>query len=89
MDVAQMSTELSYSLDYSSVCQVLEQRCSLHVFMCRLHGLGSKAHVFEHFCVCVGVLQSLPLELDGGERAVDLGELLFVPLLSFQSLKSR
>lgn len=64
--------------------------CSLlHVFMSRLHGLGSEAHVFEHFSVGVGVLQSLPLEFNGGQRPIDLLELLLVPLLSFQGLKCR
>lgn len=57
--------------------------------MGRLHGLGSEAHVLEHFSVGVGVLQSFSLELDGRQGAVDLGELLLIPLLSFQSLQSR
>lgn len=61
----------------------------LHVFMGRLHGLGSEAHVLEHFSVRVGVLQSLSLELDGRQCAINLGELLLIPLLSFQSLQSR
>lgn len=61
----------------------------LHVFMGRLHGLGSIAHVLEHFSVGVGVFQSLSLELNGGQRAVNLGELLLVPLLPLQSLQSR
>lgn len=64
--------------------------CSLsHVFMGRLHGLGSEAHVLEHFSVGVGVLQGLPLELDSRQRAVNLGELLLIPLLSFQGLQGR
>lgn len=54
-----------------------------------LHGLGSVADVLQHLCVSVGVLQSVSLELDGRQRSVDLGELLLVPFLSFQSLQSR
>lgn len=61
----------------------------LHVFMGRLHGLGSEAHVLEHFSVGIGIFQSFSLELDCRQRAVDLGELLLIPLLSFQSLQSR
>lgn len=60
-----------------------------HVFVGRLHGLCGEAHVFEHFRVGVGILQRLPLELDGWQRAVNLGQLLLVPLLSFQSLQRR
>lgn len=55
--------------------------------MGRLHGLGSKAHVLQHLRVGVGVFQCLPLELDGGQGAIDLGQLFLVPLLSFQSLQ--
>lgn len=54
-----------------------------------LHGLGSVADVLQHLCVGVGVLQSVSLELDGRQRSIDLGELLLVPFLSFQSLQSR
>ena len=53
-----------------------------------LHGLGSKAHILQDFCVGVRVLQSFSLELYGGERAVDLGELLLQALLSLQGLQS-
>lgn len=64
--------------------------CSLlQVFMGKLHGLGSEANVLEHFSVGVGVLQRVSLELDGRQRSINLGELLLVPLLSFQSLQSR
>lgn len=54
-----------------------------------LHGLGSVADVLQHLCVGVCVLQRVSLELDGRQRSVDLGELLLVPFLSFQSLQSR
>lgn len=54
-----------------------------------LHGLGSVADVLQHLSVGVGVLQSVSLELDSRQRSVDLGELLLVPLLSFQGLQSR
>ena len=59
----------------------------LHVFVGRLHGLGGEAHVLEDLCVGVGVLQGLPLELDGGQGAVDLGQLLLITLLPFQRLQ--
>lgn len=52
-----------------------------------LHGLGSKAHVLQDLRVGVRVLQSFPLELDGGERAVNLGELLLQALLPLQGLQ--
>lgn len=51
-----------------------------------LHGLGSVAHVLQDLCVGVRVLQSFPLKLDGGERAIDLGELLFQALLPLEGL---
>lgn len=51
-----------------------------------LHGFSSKAHVFQDLCVGVRVLQRLSLKLDGGERAIDLGELLLQTLLPLQSL---
>lgn len=57
--------------------------------MGKLHGLGSEANILEHFSVSVGVLQRVSLELYGRQRSIDLGKLLLVPLLSFQSLKSR
>lgn len=52
-----------------------------------LHGLGGEAHVLEHFCVSVGVLQSFSLILDGGQSAVDLSQLLFITLLPLQGLE--
>lgn len=61
----------------------------VHVFMGRLHGLSSKAHVLEYFSVSIGILQSLSLKLNGGQCAVNLGKLLLISLLSFQRLKSR
>lgn len=54
-----------------------------------LHGLGGVAHVLQHFCVGVSVLQRLPLELDGGQRPVDLSQLLLVALFPLQGLQSR
>lgn len=57
--------------------------------MGKLHGLGSEANILEHFSVSVGILQRISLELYGRQRSIDLGKLLLVPLLSFQSLKSR
>lgn len=53
-----------------------------------LHGLGGVAHVLQHFRVGVGVLQRLPLELDCGQRPVDLSQLLLVALFPFQGLQS-
>lgn len=60
-----------------------------HVLVCCLHGLGGVAHVLQHLRVGVGVLQRLPLELDGGQRPVDLGQLLLVALLPLQGLERR
>ena len=54
-----------------------------------LHGLGRKGQIVQDLRVGVRVLQRLPLKLDGGQRAVDLSELLLVPLLPFQSLQGR
>lgn len=59
----------------------------LHVFVRFLHGLGGDAHAFQNFGVGVGVLQSFPLELDGGQGAVDPAELLLVPLFPLQGLE--
>lgn len=50
--------------------------------MGRSHGLGRQAHAPQHLGVGVRVLQGLSLELDGGQGAVDLRELLLQPLLS-------
>lgn len=61
----------------------------LQVFMCILHSLRSVADVLQHLGVGVGVLKSVSLELDGRQCSVDLGKLLLVPFLSFQSLQSR
>lgn len=58
-----------------------------HVVVDLLHGLGSVAHVLQDLCVGVRVLQSFPLELDGGERAIDLRELLLQALLPLQGLQ--
>lgn len=55
----------------------------IHVFMRLLHGLGGEAHVFKDFGVGVGIFQGFPLELNGRERPVDPGELLFIPLFPF------
>lgn len=60
----------------------------LHVLVDLLHGLGSKTHVLQDLCVGVRVLQSFPLKLDGGERAIDLRELLLQSLLPLQGLQS-
>lgn len=60
-----------------------------HVVVGSLHGLGGIAHVLEHLCVGVGILQGLPLELDGGQGAIDLRQLLLIPLLALQSLQGR
>lgn len=51
-----------------------------------LHCLCSVAHVLEHFRVGVGVLERLPLELDGGQRTVDLSQLLLIALFPLQGL---
>lgn len=52
----------------------------LHVFVCFLHCLGSKAHVFENLGVGVGILKSFPLELNGWQGSVDPIQLLFISL---------
>lgn len=52
-----------------------------------LHGLGSIAHVLQDLRVGVRVLQSFPLKLDGGERAINLGELLLQTLFPLQGLQ--
>lgn len=59
----------------------------LHVLVDLLHGLSSEAHVLQDLCVGVRVLQSFPLKLDGGQRAIDLGELLLQALLPLQGLQ--
>lgn len=64
-----------------------QQHEHAHVVVGSLHGLGGVAHVLEHLGVGVGVLQGLPLELDGGQRAVDLCQLLLIPLLALQRLE--
>ena len=51
-----------------------------------LEGLGRVAHVLEDLGVGLCVLQSLPLELDGGERAVDLLQLLLQTFLFTQGV---
>lgn len=58
-----------------------------HVLVDGLHGSGREAHVPEHLGVGVRVLQGLPLELDGGQRAIDLRELSLQPLLSPEGLQ--
>lgn len=60
----------------------------LHVVVDLLHGLGSIAHILQDLSVGVGVLESFSLKLDGGECAVDLGELLLQTLLPLQGLQS-
>lgn len=50
--------------------------------MSGFHGFSSKAHVLQHFSVSVGILQGFPLKFDGRQRAVYLGKLLLVPLLT-------
>ena len=52
-----------------------------------LDGLGGVAHVLQDLRVGAGVLQRLPLELDGGQGPVDLGQLLLVALLPLQGLE--
>lgn len=68
-------------------------RSCVHVlsqlFVRGLHGLGGEAHVLQHFRVGVGVLERLPLELDGGQRAVDLLQLLAVAFFPLQGLQCR
>lgn len=59
----------------------------LRVLMDLLHGLGSIAHVLQDLRVGVRVLQSFPLKLDGGERAINLGELLLQTLFPLQGLQ--
>lgn len=59
----------------------------LHFFMLMLHCFGSHAHIFEDFSVGVGILQRLPLVLDGGQRPVDLIELFLIALFSLQGLE--
>lgn len=59
----------------------------LHVLVDLLHGLSSEAHVLQDLCVGVRVLQSFPLKLDGGQRAINLGELLLQALLPLQGLQ--
>lgn len=54
-----------------------------------LQSLRSKAHVLEHLGARVGVLQGFSLELNGRQGSINLGELLLIPLLSFQSLQCR
>lgn len=53
----------------------------LHVLVDALDGLGSIAHVLQDLCVGVGIFQSLSLELNGGEGAINLGKLLLQALL--------
>lgn len=60
---------------------------AIHVLVSVLHGLGGEAHVLEHFCVSVGVLQSFSLILNGGQGAVDLSQLLLITLLPLQGLE--
>lgn len=55
-----------------------------HGFVHVLQGLGSVAHILQDLCVCVRVLQSFPLELNGGECPIDLGQLLLEALLPLQ-----
>lgn len=53
-----------------------------HVVVDGFHGFGRKTHVLQHLGVGVRILQGLSLELDGGQRAINLRELLLKPLLS-------
>lgn len=57
-----------------------------HVFVCSLHSLCCESHILEHLGVSVGVLQCLPLELDGGQSSIDLGQLLLIAFLPLQCL---
>lgn len=50
--------------------------------------ISSALHGCEYRSICVGALQSLPLHLDRRERSIDLLQLLFVSLLSLESLDS-
>lgn len=59
----------------------------LHVFVDLLHGVGGIAHILQDLRVGVGVLQSFPLKLDGGEGPINLGELLLQALLPLQRLQ--
>lgn len=61
----------------------------VHVIVGGFHGLGGVAHVLEHLRIGVGVLQGLSLELNGRQRAVDLRQLLLIPLLALQGLEGR
>lgn len=60
-----------------------------HVLVDALDGLGSVAHGLQDLSVGVGILQCLPLELDGGEGPVNLSELLLKALLPLQCLEGR
>lgn len=55
-----------------------------HGFVHVLQGLGSVAHILQDLCVCVWVLQSFPLELNGGQCPINLGQLLLKALLPLQ-----
>lgn len=67
--------------------RIAEDHKSIHVLVSVLHGLGGEAHVLEHFCVSVGILQSFSLIFDGGQGAVDLSQLLLITLLPLEGLE--
>lgn len=53
-----------------------------------LECVGRLTHDAENFSIRVGVLQSLPLELNGGQGSINLLQLLLVTLLPFQRSQS-
>lgn len=61
----------------------------LQVVVGFFQGFSGNPHDLEDFCVGGGILQRLTLELNGGEGAIDLLELLLIPLLTLQGLQSR
>lgn len=79
--------QINTSSLFGSKGQVEPFQNLVHVFVCLLHGLGSKAHVFQNFGVGVGIFQSFSLELDGWQCPVDPRELLFIPLFPLQGLE--
>lgn len=62
------------------------QICGIHVLMSILKCICSIFHCCDYRCVCVGFFQSDTLHLDCRECSVDLLQLLFISLLSFEGL---
>lgn len=59
----------------------------IHVFVGRLEGLCSIAHDTQHFSVGRCIFKCLSLEFNCRQSPIDLLQLLFIPLLSFQCLQ--